>query len=169
MRSIIVPLVKAKGGNMQHISNYRATALSNASSTILELAFKPYLENEDPCDMYHFGFAPQLSTGVCTTTFKCCIECYTQHSSHIFACFVHFSKAFNTIIYCRLFNNLLHDKVNCNIIILLPYWYCYQQTCVQCKYVYSTHLFIRNDTRQGSILSPYLFSRYNRHLIFDGN
>jgi hypothetical protein len=33
---------------MQHISNYRATALSNASSTILELVFKPYLENEDP-------------------------------------------------------------------------------------------------------------------------
>jgi hypothetical protein len=64
MRSIIVPLVKAKGGNMQHISNYRTIALSNASSTIFELAFKPYLENEDPCDMYYFGFAPQLSTGV---------------------------------------------------------------------------------------------------------
>jgi hypothetical protein len=43
MRSIIVPLVKAKGGNIQHISNYRATALSNASSTIYELVFKPYL------------------------------------------------------------------------------------------------------------------------------
>jgi hypothetical protein len=43
MWSIIVPLVKAKGGNMQHISNYRAIALSNASSTIFELVFKPYL------------------------------------------------------------------------------------------------------------------------------
>ena len=117
MWSVIVPLVKARGGNMQHISNYTATALSNASSTISELVFKPYLKNEDLCDMYHFGFAPQLSTRVCTTTFKLCIECYTQLSSHVFPCFVHFSKACNTIIYCRLFNNLLQDKINCNNII----------------------------------------------------
>jgi hypothetical protein len=117
MWSSIVPLVKTKGGNMQHISNYRATALSNASSTILELVFKSYLKNEDPCDMYHFGFAPQLSTRVCTSTFKLCIECYTQHSSHIFALYI--------------------------------------------SQKHSTLLFIRNDTRQGSILSPHLFSRYN--------
>jgi hypothetical protein len=108
---------------MQHISNYRATALSNASSPIFELVFKPYLKNEDPCDMYHCGFAPQLSTCVCTTTFKLCIECYTQHRSHIFALYI--------------------------------------------SQKHSTLLFIRNDTRQGSILSPHLFSRYNRHLIFD--
>jgi hypothetical protein len=102
MWSSIVPLVKAKGGNMQHISNYRATALSNASSTIFELVFKPYLKNEDPCDMYHFGFAPQLSTRVCTTTFKLCIECYTQHGSHIFALYI--SQKHSTLLFIADFS-----------------------------------------------------------------
>jgi hypothetical protein len=91
MWSNIVPLVKAKDGNMQHISNYRATALSNASSTISELVFKTYLKNDDPCDMYHFGFAPQLSTRVRNL----------PQSAFLKSQFLSFGSIYNNIVCCR--------------------------------------------------------------------
>ena len=129
MQSTVVPLVKVKGGNMQDINNYRAIALSNAFSKILEAVFLPYLRTEDRCDMYQFGFSPGLSTGICTNTFKRCIEYYTQRGSHVFTCFVDFSKAFDTISYWKLFSKLLDDQVSCEIVSLLAYWYSHQETC----------------------------------------
>ena len=39
MQSVIVPLVKVKGGDLADINNYRAITISNAISKILETVF----------------------------------------------------------------------------------------------------------------------------------
>jgi len=48
---------------------------------------------------------------------------------------------------------------------LLAFWYSNQTVCVLRQNTVSRHFLIGNGTRQGGILSPYLFTRYVRGLI----
>jgi Reverse transcriptase (RNA-dependent DNA polymerase) len=52
-----------------------------------------------------------------------------------------------------------------NIVAVLAVWYSEQGICIQWKNVLSCKFRICNGTRQGEILSPYLFARYIRELI----
>jgi len=47
---------------------------------------------------------------------------------------------------------------------LLAFWYSNQTVCVSWQNTVSGHFLIGNGTRQGGILSPYLFTRYVRGL-----
>ena len=77
----------------------------------------------------------------------------------MFVCFIDFSKAFDKVNYWKLFRQLLDGGVNTSIVSLLAYWYTYQQACVLWIHVQSSSFFIGNGTKQGGILSPYLFTR----------
>jgi len=165
MNSVIVPLVKVKGGDITDVNNYRAIALSNSVSKILECAFMNKVTSIDVCDGYQFGFKPGHSTGLCTRTFKKVVDYYTNHGSHVFVSFVDFSKAFDRVNYWRLFNKLLDDNIDSDIVALLAVWYSKQNACVQWKNTISSPFTIGNGTRQGGILSPYFFTRYIRDLI----
>ena len=83
------------------------------------------------------------------------IDYYTSHGSHVPVCFVDFSKAFDKVNYWTLFNKLLDNNVDCNIVALLAVWYSKQQACIQWKNTISCPFNIGNGTRQGGILSPY--------------
>jgi len=63
MQSLIVPLVKAKSGDLADINNYRAIALSNSVTKILESIFMNKVKAEHDCDSYQFGFKANHSTG----------------------------------------------------------------------------------------------------------
>jgi len=91
--------------------------------------------------------------------------CYAARGSHVFLCFIDFTKAFDKINYWKLFMKLLDDNVNSNIVSLLAYWYSHQRVCVQWCGKLSGWFSIGNGTRQGGMLSPRLFARYVRELI----
>jgi hypothetical protein len=95
MQSIIVPLVKCKEGDITDTNNYRAIALSNSLSKVLETLFLSKVNSTDLCDKYQFGFKAGHSTGLCTNTMKSVVDYYTRQGSHVFLCFVDFSKAFD--------------------------------------------------------------------------
>jgi len=67
--------------------------------------------------------------------------------------------------YWKLFNKLLDDKIDINIVSILCYWYTKQELCIRWLTIMSSFFTIGNGTRQGGILSPYLFSRYIRELL----
>ena len=79
--------------------------------------------------------------------------------------FVDFSKAFDRVNYWKLFNKLLADKVDSSIVALLAFWYSHQVVHVRWKAISSDGFSIGNGTRQGSLLSPYLFAYYIRELL----
>jgi len=54
-----------------------------------------------------------LSTGTCTHILKQAVHYYRQRGSHLFCCFVDFSKAFDNVDYWLLFCKLL-DYNKCN-------------------------------------------------------
>ena len=62
MQSVIIPLVKCETGNMNDPNNYRAIALSNTVSKILESIFLQEVNTTSASDMYQFGFKAGHST-----------------------------------------------------------------------------------------------------------
>jgi len=51
--------------------------------------------------------------------------------SHVFSCFVDFSKVFDGVNYWKLFDKLLDDGVNSKIVRTLMFSYSHQQMCVR--------------------------------------
>jgi len=86
---------------------------------------------------------------------KSVIDYYISHGIHVFTCFVDFSKAFDKVNYWKLFNKLLDDTIDCNIVALLAAWYSEQSTCIRWKNATSKPFSVGNGTRQGGIISPY--------------
>ena len=68
--------------------------------------------------------------------------------SHVFACFVDFTKAFDKVNYWfakafdkvnywKLFNQLLDDGVSPSLVQLLGFWYSQQEVSVLCSIINS--------------------------------
>jgi len=117
-------------------------------------------------DKYQFGFKAKHSTSLCTTNvFKKSVDYYTRKGSHVFTCFVDLSKAFDKVNYWKLFHKLLVDNIAVPFVYLLAFWYTNQSAFVRWNGVDSGRFSVGNGTRQGSVLSPYLFTRYIREVI----
>lgn len=67
--------------------------------------------------------------------------------------------------YWKMFHKLMDDNVSYIVIRILAYWYSKQVCYVRWRNSLSIGFNISNGTRQGGVLSPYLFSRYIRDLI----
>ena len=131
MQCVIIPLVKCKSGNLADVNNYRAIAVSTAISKLFEHVLSYHLECFDGSDAYQFGFTSGLSTSLCTNVLKQTVEYYSERGSHVFACFIDFTKAFDRVNYWKLFNMLLDDKCNINFVRTLAFWYSQQEACVR--------------------------------------
>lgn len=92
MKSVIIPLVKCKTGSLSDVNNYRAIAISTAVSKLFESVLSVCIKTEDYVDAYQFGFTAGCSTSLCTSVLKRTVDYYTHRGSHVFACFIDFSK-----------------------------------------------------------------------------
>jgi hypothetical protein len=167
-RATIIPLVKCKTGDLSDVNNYKAIALSNSITKILETLLYSFIESRDLADEYQFGFKKNHSTALCTHVFKKTVNYYRQNGSHVFACFIDFNKAFDNVDYWLLFNKLLDNDPSTTCYVatrLLAYWYSNQQMFVRWQNCSSVYFTIANGVRQGGILSPFLFRFYIRDLI----
>jgi len=165
MNSMIVPLVKNKHGDLTSVDNYRAIMISNALSKILETVILNVLDGILSANDAQFGFKRGHSTTLCTDTFRKTIDYYRSRGSHVFVCFVDFTKAFDLVNYWKLFVKLIDLKIPVCIISLLAFWYANQSVCIKWKNIISDYFSIANGTRQGSLLSPCLFNVYISELI----
>jgi len=167
-QATIIPLVKCKSGDLTDVNNYRAIALSNSISKILETLLFSYIESYDVADEFQFGFKKNHSTASCTHVFKKTVDHYRKNGSHVFACFIDFNKAFDNVDYWLLFCKLIDNNPNDQCIAatrLLAYWYSNQEMYVRWHNNSSASFKICNGVRQGGILSPFLFRFYIRDLI----
>ena len=85
---------------------------------------------------------------------------FTDRGSHVFACFVDFSKAFDRVNY---FNKLLDDNVNCKIVRILAAWYSTQT----CSVKWGGDVYGRSPFQLLCIDSLTADSRENIHLNID--
>ena len=127
MECEFIPLVKDKGGDITLVSNYKAIAISNVETKLLESIMLNKVRVHNDFDKYQYGFKKGHSTGLCTYIVKRTIEYYVDRGSHVFATFIDFTKAFDRVNYWILFNQLLDDGVDLKSVHLLVYWYTDQQ------------------------------------------
>ena len=162
--SVIVPLVKCKTKNLSDVENCRTIAISNSMSKLFESVILNEIIAEAVGDEFQYGFKPGVSTAMCTKVLKTTIDYYNSRDSHVFCCFVDYSKAFDFVNYWQLFSKLLKDGVNSKIVCLLATGIVISR-CVCWGNTFSNFFSVSNGTRPGCILSPYLFARYIRDLL----
>jgi len=86
------------------------------------------------------------------------INYYANKNSHVFACFIDLTKVFDRVNYWKLFNHLLDDGIDVRLVRLLAHWYASQQVSVLWNNIRSLPFTVNNGTKQGGVLSPYLFT-----------
>ena len=160
MKTIIVPIIKDKRGDVTDKDNYRPIALTTIASKLLEiLLFQAMEEKLYTCDN-QFGFKTGHSTDMCIFAFKQIMEYYTSFSSPVYICYMDASKAFDRLNHWRLFNCLIERKVPLILIRLLCFWYSTQQLMVRWGNSLSLSFSVTNGVRQGGVISPHLFNLY---------
>lgn len=88
------------------------------------------------------------------------IRYFTTHGSPMFLCYLDASKAFDRINHGLLVKKLFENNVPLYIIRIIHAWYGSQLVCIKWGNEMSNFFNVSNGIRQGSILSPLLFSMY---------
>jgi len=112
-------VVKNKGGDLTDITE--SFALSNVESKTLETVILCMFNEDAECDMCQFEFKKGHSTGTCTSIVKRTVDYYLKRGSHVFTCFIDFSKAFDRVNYWKLFLQMLEEGSDACFVSLLAY------------------------------------------------
>ena len=89
------------------------------------------------------------------------IQYYTENGCKgVYLLILDASKAFDNVVFDRLFNELIKKNVCPKIIKLLLYMYTNQNCDVQWDGAHSNIFRIFNGVKQGSVISPLLFTLY---------
>ena len=146
--------------NISSKDNYRPIAWTSTLSKILEKIILARYSSLLQTTENQFGFKSNSSTDLCVFSLKQVIDYYRSNGSPVYLCFLDASKAFDRVPHNILFSKLFEQKIPHIVIRLLVYWYSTQTFTVRWNNVLSDPFTASNGLRQGSILSPTLFSGY---------
>ena len=166
--AIIVPLHKK--GNVNEPSNYRGIALlSSVSKIFTKMLNNRLVDWADKCNKMselQAGFTRGKSTVDQIFVLQTLISKYlSRKKGRFYAVFVDFSKAFDTVPHLHLFYSLISGDIHGRLITILRNMYSKFYSCVQLNNKCVSDLFSCNiDTRQGCMLSPFMFIFYLNEL-----
>ena len=160
-----LPLFKGGLKDPTSTDSYRAIAGSSQLLKLFDyvvlLVWGDQLDN----DSVQFGFKKKSSTTQCSWLVLEVANYYLNKGTPIVCTLLDCSKAFDKCKFSVLFQKLLDRKVPPIVIRVLIFIYEEQEGCVKLAGVHSSSFKITNGTRQGSVLSPTLFSLYLNDLL----
>ena len=106
---------------------------------------------------------------MCVFLLKQCVSSYIYKGSPIFSVFLDASMAFDKVSHSLLFKKLINRNVPLCFVRLLYFWYKNQTMRVRWGAEVSRSFNVSNGVRQGSVLSPLLFSVYIDRLSYSLN
>ena len=154
LRDCVLTPIPKSNKDISQSQNYRGIAL--ASSKYSSFLCTSHLQ---------FGFKPGSSTTLCTGVLKNVVARYIHRGSSVLGCFLDASKAFDLVNHGVLFRKLLDRGLPLSVIRFLSSWYNVQQVSVRWGQSLSDSFSVSNGVRQGSVLSPVLFSVYLDELL----
>ena len=109
---------------------------------------------------YQFGFKARHGTDSCIFGLKEVIGYYLKSGSPVLVSFLDVKSAFDRVRYTKLFIKLIERGAPVYLVALLYQWYKSQFLVARWGSSVSEPFKMANGIRQGSVLSPYLFSVY---------
>ncbi|XP_022837226.1 uncharacterized protein LOC111364552 [Spodoptera litura] len=164
-KTIVVPIVKNKTGDISDKNNYRPISLATVIAKVLDSLLNNILVRHIKLHDAQFGFRAGLSTESAIVCLKQAVRYYTDRGTPVYACFLDLSKAFDCVRYDKLWGKLASAGVPVEVTALLKGWYGCQKNQVRWGEVLSEAYGMECGVRQGGLTSPLLFNLYINDLI----
>jgi len=164
---VIIPLLKDKEGDCNSIDNYRGITLCPVISKLFELVIIDSYSHMLTTDDLQFGFKPNLSCDSAIFTWRTTVDHFVEHGSSVFVASLDVSKAFDTVSHTKLIDFLAKKGIPHWLLCLLNDWYSKLVGTVRWLNQLSYSFPITNGVRQGSSLSPSIFSVFVDTFILD--
>ena len=151
MKTVLLPIIKSKTGDVHDVNNYRPIALVTTCSKLFELLLLDFLDIYLQTMDNQFGFKSKHATDKCIFAIKNVIEYYTSQNGPVYTCFLDASKAFDHVNHWTLFTKLINRKVPLLFVRIIVFWYRAQLFCITWGSCMSDSFRITNGVRQGGI------------------
>ena len=159
--SLVTPLHKK--GSLHDPNNYRAIAVASnigkLFSSILLQRLISFRRLNNPDTKNQLGFCKDAQTSDHVLTLTTCINKYLHHynKGRVYACFVDYAKAFDTVCREALLYKLWHLGIKGRFFRCLDYMYSHSSAKVKLLNKLSAKIDIHCGTEQGHPMSPELF------------
>ena len=160
-KGITVPIPKNESlHGVQTIDSFRGITLSPVLAKVFEhcilLVYSRYLYTSSN----QFGFKAKVGCTHSIYAFQNIIDYYVLNESTVNICFMDVSKAFDKINHAALLLKLMQRRIPCVLIKLLLCWYKNSNNVIRWGEALSAPFSLKAGVRQGSVISPALFSIY---------
>jgi hypothetical protein len=167
-KAIIIPI--HKGGDVKNPGNYRGISLlscvSKVFTKILNNRLVSWAEENNIFFEVQTGFRRGKSTVDNIFVLHSLADKYLcKEKGRFYSVFVDFSKAFDSVPHRLLFYSLLNGNMHGRVVNLLRNMYEKLRSCVEFDGFLSEDFMCSVGTRQGCMLSPFLFILYLNELI----
>ena len=157
---VIIPILKKPTLDVTAFNNYRPITLCSVYAKLLETMMIPTSD----ISVNQYGYQQGKGADFCCAMLNDIISVFNSGDSPVYICSLDAEKCFDSIwhdgLMFKLINHMpsIHWRVLCH-------WY--QSLCavVRINGTYGIHFQISKGTRQGSILSPYIFNIFINGLL----
>jgi hypothetical protein len=150
-----------KGGPATEPSNYRGLTITSSIgklfNMVLNIRLNNFLGKYNIIKQEQIGFCKNTRTSDHMFVLKTLIHKYINNGKKLFACFVDFRRAFDSVLHSALFYKLQQLQIGGNFYHTIKHMYENSMSCIKSNGKI-TNLFPSNiGVRQGDVLSPNLF------------
>ena len=160
-----LPLFKGGLKDPSRFDSYRAIAGASQLLKLFEYVILLVWGEVLDSDSMQFGFKAGVSTTQCSWLVNEVTTYFMRRCIAVSACLLDCSKAFDKCRFDKLFTKLIEKGLPAIVVRVLIFMYEEQTGWVTLSGKQSTSFTITNGTRQGSVLSPVIFSVYLDDLL----
>ena len=159
---VIIPVIKKSTLDPDDVSSYRPITISSVHTKAIESFIIPCSDISDN----QFGFRNNRGTAFACNLLNDVASYCKSRNSTLFLATLDAEKCFDSICHVSLFLKLI-DVLPVYQWILLYNWYKRLEAVVKWEGSYSGTFAVGRGTRQGSIISPFLFNIFINQLLLD--